>query len=316
VKRRAVIVQGLGAIGRLIAETARRDPAFRVVAVVDSDTELAGREIVKGVPPAFATLADAHAQAPQADLLLQATTSRLEEVAPLVLEGVLRDMSVVSTCEELAFPFDRHPRISERIDRVARNHRCAVVGTGINPGFLMDTLPVTLTTASHNVRRVRVERILDPKARREAFRTKMGLGLTHDEFEGALATGRIGHAGLVESGRLIAVGLGWAEVSWEGRMRGIEAPDGTMLGMVQTLMGTTPDGRCIELHFEANAAVSRNEDRIEVDGVPRLRLHFEGGVSGDDGTAAAVLHAARVIDAAPRGLVTVLDLPARARREA
>jgi len=85
--------------------------------------------------------------------------------------------------------------------------------------------------------------------------------------------------------------------------------------MVQTLMGTTPDGRCIELHFEANAGVTQNVDRIEVDGTPKLRLQFQGGVSGDDGTAAAVLHAARVIDAAPRGLVTVLDLPARAKRE-
>ncbi|MBW2253512.1 MAG: hypothetical protein JRI25_02805 [Deltaproteobacteria bacterium] len=314
-KRRPIIVQGLGAIGRLIADTARRDPAFRVAAVVDSAEALAGKKVVEGVPPPFATLAEAHSHAPEANLVLQATTSWLEEVTPLVLEAVLRDMSVVSTCEELAFPFQRHPRISERIDRVARNHRCAVVGTGINPGFLMDALPVTLTSASHDVRRVRVERVLDPRPRREAFRRKMGLGLTRHAFDEVLATGRLGHAGLLESGRLVAAGLGWEEVSWKGGMRGIEAEDGTMLGMIQTLMGTTPDGRCIELHFEANAKVTSGVDRIEVDGVPTLRLQFEGGVSGDDGTAAAVLRAARVIDAAPRGLVTILDLPARAWRE-
>jgi 4-hydroxy-tetrahydrodipicolinate reductase len=315
VKRRSVIVEGLGAIGRHIAEAAMRDPAFRVAALVDSAEELAGKEVVEGVPPVFGNLADAHSHAPEANLVLQATTTWLEEVAPVILEAVLRDMSVVSTCEELAFPFVRHPRISESLHRVARNHRCAVVGTGINPGFLMDALPVALTSASSDIRRVRVERVFDPRLRREAFRKKVGLGLTRVAFEEWLTTGHVGHAGLLESGRLVAAGLGWDDVSWEGGLRGVEGKDGTMLGMIQTLMGTTPEGRCIELHFEANAGVTSSVDRIEVDGNPKLRLQFEGGVAGDPATAAAVIRAARVIDSAPRGLVTVLDLPARAWRE-
>ena len=84
-----------------------------------------------------------------------------------------------------------------------------------------------------------------------------------------------------------------------------------MQGTLETLRGATTDGRVVRLHFEANAAVDEEYDEIVVDGTPPLKLRFDGGVFGDDATAAAVLRAARVIPNTRRGLVTVLDLPLR-----
>jgi hypothetical protein len=66
---------------------------------------------------------------------------------------------VVCTCEELCFPWITHPDLASRIDREARRRRVAILGTGVNPGFLMDTLPVCLTAVCQKVEAVRVSRI-------------------------------------------------------------------------------------------------------------------------------------------------------------
>ena len=138
------------------------------------------------------------------------------------------------------------------------------------------------------------------------------MGLSPAEWEERRAAGGFGHVGLVESARLLASALGWTLVDWRHDMVPCRAERQDLVtGTLETLEGSTSDGRAIRLHFEANAAVDEEYDEIVVDGTPPLRLRFEGGVFGDDATAAAVLQAARVIPNTRRGLVTVLDLPLR-----
>ena len=123
----------------------------------------------------------------------------------------------------------------------------------------------------------------------------------------------LGHVGLEESGRLLAAGLGWEIDAWESDLVAVQPdPAGPVLGTRQTLRAVTADGRRVDLRFEAQAGVTEPYDEIVIEGVPPLRMRFEGGVAGDDATVASVLRCARVIPAAPRGLVTVLDLPLRA----
>ena len=313
------IVQGLGPIGQRILLAAQSEAQLDVVAAVDVDKRLVGRpldEVVPGAPAHLtvrASLGLARADIGAAEaVVLHATSSYLDAALPQIEEALGLGLHVVSTCEELAYPFLRDPEASERLDASAQAAERTVVGTGINPGFLMDQLPVTLRAASHSITAVHVKRVQNPRLRRVPFQEKVGLGITRREYENRLDGGHFGHVGLEESGRLIAVGLGWQIDTWEHDMLPVQRdPDGLVLGTLETLSGTTADGRQISLHFEAQSDVDPPYDEIVIDGVPPLHLRFEGGVLGDEATAAAVLRCARVIPNAPRGLQTVLDLPLR-----
>ena len=313
-----LIVQGLGTIGLKILAAALRDPAFAVVAAVDVAPALVGKPLAQLLPGTPAdllvqpSLAAARKRAPDAHLLLHATGSYLQAVAPQLEAAIAAGFHVVSTCEELAFPFARHPDLSRRLDALARAADRTLVATGVNPGFVMDRLPVLLAAAAHQIRSVAVTRVQDPRKRRLQFQQKVGVDLSRAAYDDLLASGKFGHVGLEESARLIAAGLGWEIVDWHAHIEPVHPdPRGPVLGTLQTLVGRTADGRSIRLHFEANAHRALDYDLIEIDGAPPLNLRLDGGVAGDDATAATVLQAARVLPSAPRGLITVLDLPLR-----
>ncbi len=315
-----VIVQGLGPIGQRILLAAHRDPRLWVVGAVDIDKRLFGRslaEVVDGGPEEVAvrpSLGQARAEAGLAEAtVLQATGSYLADVSIQIEEAVNLGFHVVSTCEELAYPFDRHPERSQAIDAAAKAAGRTVVGTGVNPGFLMDQLPVALTAVSHDVRAITVKRVQNPQRRRVPFQEKVGMDVTRAEWESRLETGKFGHVGLEESGRLLAKGLGWEIDEWQRSMDPVQPdPEGLVLGTLEVLRGSTTDGKTLTLHFEAQSGVDPPYDSIEVEGTPPLHLRFDDGVLGDEATAAAILRCARVIPSAPRGLITVLDLPLRA----
>ena len=319
-----VIQQGLGPIGRTLLMAAARDPRLQVVGAVEIDKLAVGRdlaELVEGAPPNITvrpSLGQARADAGLGEaVVLHATGSYLEMVTPQLEEALQLGLHVVSTCEELSYPYVRHVELSARLNDAARHAGRTLVGTGINPGFLMDALPATLTGASHDIRSISVERVQNPTRRREPFQRKVGLGLARGEYDERAAGGGFGHVGLEESARLLAAALGWEIGAWDESL-GPALPDADeldanqpVLGTIQRIEGETVDGRSLSLHFEANAGVEAEHDAITVDGTPPLKLRFEGGVFGDDATAASVLRCARVIPSAPRGLVTVLDLPLR-----
>jgi 4-hydroxy-tetrahydrodipicolinate reductase len=307
-----VVVQGLGVIGRRIAEAALHEPALELAAAVDP--ALAGRSLAELVPaaPALDVRATLAEVASGSFAVLHATGSHLREVAPQLRAAIALGLHVVSTCEELAHPFCRHPELARELDALAAAAAVTVVGTGVNPGFVMDRLVATVASASWDVRAVRVERRVDPGARRRQFQEKVAFGLGRAEAERRLASGRFGHVGLRESGELCARALGWSIRAWEESIELVQ-PDSAapVAGISQRLFGDTKDGRRLELEFAAHAGVDESCDRISVDGRPPVALRIDGGVAGEDATAAAVVSAARVLGNAPRGLVTVLDLPLR-----
>lgn len=311
-----VVIQGLGPIGRSILEGATRDAQLEVVGAVDIHPSLVGKPLHELAPQAKPGLRVAEyldeVDAPPDTVVLQATGSWLPDVFAQLVDAIDEGLHVVSTCEELVWPWSRHPDLSRRLDEAARTAGSRIVGTGVNPGFLMDQLPVFLTAASHGVKAVSIERVIDPRARRLPFQRKIGLDITREEYEERHATGRFGHVGLEESGQLLAAGLGWRIRRWEETLQPVQPdPQGRVLGLIQTLHGEDDDGRSIDLRFVVHGGVTESYDVIDLQGTPPLRLRFEGGVFGDDATAAAVLRAARLVRSAPAGLISVLDLPLR-----
>jgi 4-hydroxy-tetrahydrodipicolinate reductase len=320
-----VIQVGLGPIGRRIAERALREGGFELVGAADPAPALSGRSLaeVLGAGPAVPIRASAgHAADEQRpDLALHATGSRLDSVAPELRALLGRRIHVVSTCEELAWPFRRHPELSRDLDAAARDAGVVLLGTGVNPGFVMDKLAITLLAACDRVRRVSVVRVLDAATRRGPFQHKIGAGLSVEEFERGREAGSLGHVGLAESAHMIADSLGWpAERRLSETLQPVLAParvatehvvvePGRVAGLRQSCTLFAAGAERVRLEVALFLGAPDPADRVEIEGQPGLGVVVQGGVPGDAGTAAVTLSAARLAPQLAPGLRTMLDVP-------
>jgi 4-hydroxy-tetrahydrodipicolinate reductase len=317
---------GLGEIGQAIARAALARPDLRVVAAVDSHPSLAGRplsEVLGALAPAITIvedLAEVTALA-RGGVVLQATSSRFDEVLPELQEAVGAGLHVVSTCEELAWPWLRHDEEAAALDRLCHDRNVAVLGTGVNPGFVLDRLPAVLAQVTGPVRHVRGLRVVDVSHRRAALQRKVGVGLDERAFHDAAERGEIGHVGLAESAALVAegcVGLEEYEVdedivpllAEEDGAGAVPVRVGQVAGLHHEARVFAEDGREV-VRLELTIALGAEDPRDEVvlDADPPVRLVVPGGIPGDAATAHAVVNAVPAL-VELRGIVSVLDLPA------
>jgi 4-hydroxy-tetrahydrodipicolinate reductase len=319
-----VVLMGLGEIGQAIARAALVRADLRVVAAVDPAPGRAGRkltEILGEAAPDVSVAARLRevAAAARGGVVLQATHSRLAAVRADVEEAVRAGLHVVSTCEELAWPWLEHGAEANALDRLCHEKNVAVLGTGVNPGFVLDRLPAMLAAVTGPVRHVHGVRVVDASRRRAALQRKVGAGLTEEEFHDAAERGEIGHVGLAESAAMVAeacVGLDEYEVDEELLPLVAEedapAPSAVRRGLVAGVRQQArvfAEGREV-VRLELTIAVGAEEPRDELvlDADPPVRLLVPGGIAGDAASAHAVVNAVPAL-VELRGLVSVLDLP-------
>jgi hypothetical protein len=252
-------------------------------------------------------------------VVVHTTGSYLEEVAPQLLAAVDAGKNVLSTCEELSYPWDRHPALSRQIDTQATKAGVTVVGTGVNPGFVMDTLALALSAVCQSLSRMEIRRVVDVSKRRIQLQRKVGVGITPEEFERHKATGRFGHVGLMESARLVAHALAWTVDDWQEalepalcdgpRQAGeIRLEKGQVAGIHQVVSGRHNGREVLRLELEMSAGAAQPRDEVLIEGQPPVHMVIEGGVQGDLATAAIVANAIPAVVAARPGLLTMADL--------
>lgn len=322
-----VVVMGLGDIGRAIAKGALARPEVQLVGAVDPRPELAGKplaEVLGVAAPGLSVAADPAGllRAARGGIVLHAAGSRFQEVLPGLTEAVRAGLSVVSTCEELAWPWLRSEEEAEELDRLCEERNVAVLGTGVNPGFVLDRLPVFLGQVTGEVRHVRGLRVVDASGRRPALQRKIGAGLSEDAFHEAAERGEVGHVGLAESAALVASGLGLSLDEVEEELLPLVAQEdaaeagqavpvrrGQVAGVQQTARVFAAEREVVRLELIIAIGAEDPRDEVELDADPPLRAIVPGGVPGEPATVAAVLNAIPALTEL-RGLVTVLDLPA------
>jgi 4-hydroxy-tetrahydrodipicolinate reductase len=322
-----VVIMGLGAIGRGIARSALQKGELEIVAAIDLDPSRVGRklaEILDAPCPDVTIGSDAPAELRKAQggILLHATGSRLDQVEGELAQAVTAGLSVVSTCEELSYPWLRHPEIAERLDKLAQKRKVAILGTGVNPGFVMDRLPATLSAVCGRIARVRAIRVVDARTRRQQLQRKVGAGLNEEEFDRGVEDGTIGHVGLMESAALAALGVGLevdevdesiepveADEDMEGE-GGLRVPKGGIVGLNQVARAFHDGKEVANLDLTIALGAPDPRDEIELEGDPGLRVLIPGGTPGDRATAWTVVHAAPLVAGSEPGLISVLDLPA------
>ena len=321
-----VLLYGIGPIGSAVARQLAARSGFRLVGGVDIDPAKAGRDLgdVVGLERRLGVNVTADAavalRRARPDVAVLCTGSSLETVAPQI-EGILKaGVPVVATTEELAFPVRRHLRLAKRIDALAKRAKVAVVGTGVNPGFVMDTLPIVLTAACGSIDSIAVDRVQDARTRRVPFQVKIGAGLTRAQFDRQVAEGRVRHVGLPESIAMIAAAVGWRldrvtetinpKIATEAVASELLAVDpGNVCGLVQDGVGYRGGRAVIRLHFEAYLGAPDPHDSVVIEGVPRIAMTIPGGVQGDGATASVIVNTIPKVLAASPGLRTMRDLP-------
>lgn len=317
---------GLGPIGAVVTRYLLERGGFEIVAAVDLAPALQGVDLgqVAGLPkPLGLPISDdvgAALATSGAEVAIVTTTSSLVRAQPLLMRIAQAGLHIVSTCEELAYPWVTQPDIARDLDAAARQAGVAILSTGVNPGFLMDTLPLVLTGVCQDVRAVRVERIQDARPRRVPFQIKIGAGLTVAQFEAKVAAGGVRHVGLTESMHMIAGALGWTLARTEDRIAPVIADEpmqvgeiaieaGGVRGVSQLGLGYVGSETPITLVFRAAIGEPTSYERIVIEGTPGIDMTLAGGVNGDVATGAIVVNAARAISGARPGLRTMADMP-------
>lgn len=317
----SVALYGLGAIGLVVARAARARSGLRIAAAVDVDPAKLGRDLGElcGEAAWGVQVQGPDERLEGVDVVVHTTGSFLADVAPQLLALLEQGVRVVSSTEELAYPYLRHPDLSARLDEAARKHGAALVGVGVNPGFAMDTLPLVLSTVCRSVTHVKVRRVLDTARRRFNLQKKTGAGMTTQQFADAIAGGRMGHIGLAESAALLAYGLGQPADAIEDTIAPVVAATprksehlavapGFVAGLHQIARAKVGDRVVAELELTMELGGAEDLDAIRITGDPDLEMTLPGGLPGDVATVATLLNTVpRILGCT--GLCTVLDLP-------
>ena len=320
-----VIQYGLGPIGSALARHVMERPGLELVGGADIDPAKVGKDVGEvidlGRPLGFVvagSLEQVLARM-EADLVLHATSSYFDLFKDQILEILEARLDVVSTAEELSFPWLTHPEEAAEIDAVAKRAGKTVLATGVNPGFVMDSLPLNLTAICQRVDRIDVTRVINATTRRGPFQSKIGSGMTVKGFRAMMERNRMGHVGLPESVRMVFDTLGKKLARYESSVEPVvadlpiktehlEVQPGEVRGLKQVARAYTDEGEFLTLTFVAALDEGDSGDTIKITGRPDLEVEVKGA-NGDIATVAIAVNAIRRVREAAPGLVTMRDLP-------
>ncbi len=324
-----VIIYGCGVMGRNVAEALCDKKSFEIVGAVDIDPMLVGKDLgqildtPRNLSVGIESDADSLFSRVDAQAVVLTTTSHLKSVLPQISQCAKAGIDVISTCEELSYPWKRSPELAQDIDAIAKENGVTVVGTGINPGYLMDSLPLVLTAPCLRVDTIKVTRMMNSARRRIPFQTKVGTFMTPKEFKTKIEDGIItGHVGLLESINMIAAGLGWeldravelppeAVITPSPIETGLGLVDpGNVIGLKSVAFAEISGRKVITLEFYAYAGVEEEYDEVIIEGIPKIHEKIIGGVHGDIGTVAMTINTIpKAIEASP-GIKLMKDIAA------
>lgn len=321
-----VVQFGLGPIGQACVKVLAEKAGVELVGGLDIDVNKIGKDLgeVCGLNKSLGAVVRGDLETALAEwrpqVVVHTTLSFLDRIEDQLVTIIRSGAHIVSSTEELFYPFPRNAGFCQRVDALAAQHGVGVVGTGVNPGFSMDILPLCLTGVCTAVEKITATRVVDASRRRLPLQKKIGAGISRKEFRERVATGTFGHIGLRESALAVMNTMGWpvdeikeslkpmlAEKRIKTPYLTVEA--GQITGIHQMMRVKSGDKERLKLELQMFVGAKKPHDSIEIVGNPPLSMRIEGGIFGDTATIGALVNAIpKIINARP-GLRTMLDLP-------
>jgi len=323
-----VVLYGVGEVGCRIARHLLEKEGIEIVGAIDVAKDKIGKDLGevlglgKRLGVKISDNPDTVLSNAKPNIIVHATSSFLKQIYPQIETCIKHKVNIVSTCEELSYPYESDSQIAKKIDTLAKKNQVTVLGTGINPGFLMDTLVITLTGLCQKVEKIKVTRLMNAATRRVPFQKKIGAGLTVSEFKDKMEKGQItGHVGLTQSISMIAAALAWkldeiiidkvqpVIATKPASSEAIKVEKGKVAGLKQVARGIKKGKEVIKLEFQAYLGAEEEHDSIDIDGLPPIHQKISPCVHGDYGTVAIIVNSIPKVLNAPHGLMTMKDLP-------
>jgi 4-hydroxy-tetrahydrodipicolinate reductase len=326
-----VIIWGLGAMGGGIADMLLKKKGVEIVGAVGRGAKI-GKSMYdyinteKGSRPdvkigAFEDVITEKA----ADVVVICTDSFTRNVFDKIKYCLEKKINVVSSAEEMAYPKAKEPELTKEMDKIAKENSVTVLGTGINPGLMMDLLVVAFSGACEEVEHITARRVNSLSPFGPAVMEEQGIGITVDEFNESVKTGKLaGHVGFAESIGLITEAIGWKLSDFKQSMEPIVtnvdrkspygfAKAGDVAGCSMKGYGYVDGELKIEMdhpqQIEPHLAGVDTGDYIIIKGTPNVNMANKPEIPGGIGTIAMCVNMIpHVINARP-GLKTMIDLP-------
>ncbi|HEY7495073.1 MAG TPA: dihydrodipicolinate reductase [Candidatus Tectomicrobia bacterium] len=316
---------GLGLIGTAITRLLLRKPGWNIVAAVDTDPAKQGRDLgeIAGLRQRLGIsvqgqLPDLHPH--DIDVAFLTTVSTFPEVLPTLESLVRAGIDVVASTEELFFPYYRYAAQATALDDLAKKHGASILGAGINPGFVMDTLVLVLTSVCQQITRIAVTRVVNASGRRLSLQRKIGVGLTPEAFAAEVAQHRVGVVGLVDSVAFLAHVLTWHMDDVRERFVPVIADKpflqaqcrvepGQVCGIRHVVKGIAQGKEAISLDLRMYLDAENARDTIYIEGTPPLESTMKSSDMEDVAAAGLLVNMSPLVQQARAGLLTMVDLP-------
>ena len=316
---------GLGPIGLKIVRYLLERDNVEIETAIDIDPEKIGRDVGelletgKALGVTVTGNAEEALANSKADVVVLSTLSSFAKLGEQIQLCIKHKKNVISSCEEMAFPWEEDFNRALAIDKEAKEAGVTILSSGVNPGFAMDALPVFMTSVCQRVDSIRVERHQDASLRRLPFQQKIGASLTVEEFEKKVKDGTVRHVGFTESVQMIANAVGWkldkvecdvlpaiAEQDVESQY--MKVPKGQVAGVLQTARGFMEGKEVITLELQAYLGHKAPKDSIQIEGEPPVYSEVKGGFNGDIATCAMIANCVPVVLRSEPGLKTMIDI--------
>ncbi|QTA38718.1 NADP-binding protein [Thermosipho ferrireducens] len=324
-----IVSWGLGAMGKGIAKNIVESGYMKLVGAIDNNPALSGKDIgeILGTGNCGVTISETPdvIEKTNPDLVVIATSSFVKEVLPQIEYSIKSHANVITIAEEMAYPFDSHTEESLYIDSLARRYGVTVLGTGVNPGFVLDTLIISLTGVCNKVDKIVARRINDLSPFGKTVMETQGVGTTPEEFEEGLKSGKIvGHIGFPQSIMMIARALGWNIDRVEEERKPIiskvhretpvvEVKPGMVAGCNHSAKAYIGNDVVIEMQhpqqIHPHLEGVETGDYIEIYGDPDIKLAIKPEIPGGKATIAIATNMIPIVIGAQSGLKCMADLP-------
>lgn len=126
-------------------------------------------------------------QKERVDICIITTMSFMKDIADILMICARNGIHAITTCEEAFYPFNSSPKLTEEIDRMAKEHDCTITGTGYQDAF-WGNLITCLVGASHDVVKIKGKSSYNVEDYGIALAQAHGAGLTKKEFEEQIAS--------------------------------------------------------------------------------------------------------------------------------
>ncbi len=320
-----VVQIGLGPIGMAVSRLLITKPDWHILAAIDTDPAKQGQDLgdIMGLKAPLDIPVRGHLpplQPHEVDIAFLTTVSTFAEVLPTLQTLIKAGIDVVSSTEELFYPYHRHAQQAQALDDLAKQHGVSILGTGINPGFVMDTLVLLLTGVCQQVSRIAVTRVVNALGRRPSLQKHIGVGLTPQAFADNVAQHRVGLVGPIDSLAFLARVLKWDVDDFKERIVPVltdkplqaahgQVEPGQVCGVRHLIKGVSNGKEVISLDLRIYLGAEQTRDTIYIEGTPTLELTIKSPDLEDSAAAGLLVNMSPLVHRAQPGLLTMVDLP-------